>query len=705
MACLRLILLAVISASYLSLAASQDIEKMKLEGVPNYQEILQTSQKAFQNLWKSNLQEGLKSGLPLSPECNQSIGYVLSNSSRLVPLLDALGKPGAGILGGNVNLPVAFDECFAYNYTAFCYSSAVIVLKLLPYAVIPWKVGMCVPKYCTSADIAGLINSTRELIVVNTSITCTNSKTPPYSNGAKIMIAVSCLFMALVLIGSCVDTLLQFRTKYQKVTAMSVNVDSPDEATPILPKGEPKQKTVNPLDFILAFSLFKTVPTLLATQQGPGVITCLNGIRVISMTWVILGHAYAFAMVLTSVDNPIATLKVPSRFSFQAVGNAYFSVDSFFFLSGVLVAFLTLKEMKKKKGRFPFLHYYVHRYLRITPTYAFVLFFATYLGIHLAAGPFMSLADAIGPACRKYWWTNLFYINNLYPWKLGDQCLGWGWYLANDMQFYIIAPTMLIAAYYLLPVAIIIALAFVLSGFTVDGFLTGYFDFQGNELSSIAYKYVGRPNITQAYTDAIYGKPWDRISPYIVGLALGYVLYKNIKFDYNKVLNLVFHGFLWAVATFTAFWLVYGLYFTWHGHIPSKAENVIYIMLSRCLWACCLALLVYVCHHGYGWVVNSFLSMKLWTPLARMTFNAYLIHPVVIFTIYGQLQLPIHYTDITLACYFIALVALSYAAAGIICVAVEFPLGSVEMLFFKLVGLNRRASQRHDTIATKPEEP
>ena len=663
-------------------------------------EKLQASISALQSIWKPGYHEKLIGKAALTPGCSESFEYLADDPSRLVPLVDATGKPAAGLLEGNFYLVAAFDQCFSYNYTAFCYTSGLVTL--LP-KIIPWRAGLCVPKNCTAADVAGLINSTRLMVVVNNSITCTNSKTPSYSRDAIVMIGVAGLFAALVMGATLVDAVSQMLKG--KGVLKSINSNQSENAAENEPLLKPTRRKpgVVPLDFIRAFSLFQTVPTLLATNQGPSVIKCLNGMRVISMTWVILGHTFAFSMAFTTADNPSVLPSLASRYSFQAVGNAYFSVDSFFFLSGVLVAYLTLREMKRKNGRFPVLHYYVHRYLRITPTYAFLLFFGAGLSIHFATGPYTSLADPFGPNCAKYWWTNLLYINNLFPWKLNDQCMGWGWYLANDMQFYIIAPVMIISAYYLLPLGAAIAGLIVLSGFTIDGVLAAVYDFQANELSGLAYK----RNITTTvqYQDVIYGKPWDRISPYIVGLAMGYILYKNLKLDVKKkVGNILIYGFLWVVATFVACWLVYGLYFTWHGHIPTKAENVIYIMLSRTLWACCLGLVVYSCHNGYGWFVNSFLSMKFWTPLARMTFNAYLLHPIVIFVIYGQFQTPFHYTDITLTGYFIAFVVISYAAAAIVCVAVEFPLGTIEMLLFKLCGLGRQESQRHNTVMKEISE-
>lgn len=77
-----------------------------------------------------------------------------------------------------------------------------------------------------------------------------------------------------------------------------------------------------------------------------------------------------------------------------------------------------------------------------------------------------------------------------------------------------------------------------------------------------------------------------------------------------------------------------------------------------------------------------------------MTLNAYLVHPIVLTVIYGQVQKTIHITDITMATFTVAIVVFSYAVAGVVCLCVEFPLGSVEMLLFKMVGLEGKESQR-----------
>ena len=63
-------------------------------------------------------------------------------------------------------------------------------------------------------------------------------------------------------------------------------------------------------------------------------------------------------------SNPATLFGLFQRFEFQAVNNAYVSVDTFFLMSGCLVSYLMLKEMDKTRGRVNFLVMYIHRYLR-----------------------------------------------------------------------------------------------------------------------------------------------------------------------------------------------------------------------------------------------------------------------------------------------------------------------------------------------------
>jgi peptidoglycan/LPS O-acetylase OafA/YrhL len=674
------------------------------------------------NMWTDYLPSLLESDVSeISEACVESAlaiysagGTVINNITLpgpgVLPLLDATGRQGAGLYSGNVIQYGAYDECLSLDYSSYCLADRIdpTFKSPLPFS---WTVGFCVPRGCTAQDLTLLINNTGLFLTEEAAVHCSDTKKPSYGANAIVMLVVCAVFIALVVIGTLIDTLVTELPKIFKMTKVevsgstSVNSDGELENSPLLlRKGVNsvakraefetchKKDKFNPIEFITAFSLLRTVPTLLATKQAPGVITSLNGIRVISMFWVILGHTYfwIFSNLSIRIDNIIHMLSIASRFSFQAVTSAFFAVDSFFFLSGVLVAYLTLRQMKKAKGgiRFPFLKYYLHRILRLTPTYAFVLFFAWCLTDYLSYGPEISLrGQPYAATCEKYWWTNLLYINNLYPWSLADECVGWTWYLSNDMQFYVIAPLFLIPAYFIFPIGLLVAFGLVLGGAIITGALSIVYDFQANTFSLLAYGYVGKGTETMSYSNTIYIKPWDRIAPYVVGLVLGYLIFKDIKLNrLNKYLRLLLYILMWVVALFVMFWLTYGLYFTWHGHVPKTFENFVYIVTSRFLWAVCLALIVFACHNGYGWVINSFLSMPMWTPLARMTFNAYLVHPIIMTVVYGQLQTTIHYTDITMAGFVVMFVAFSYSAAAAVCVVVEFPLSTIEANLFKLVG-------------------
>lgn len=106
---------------------------------------------------------------------------------------------------------------------------------------------------------------------------------------------------------------------------------------------------------------------------------------------------------------------------------------------------------------------YLYRYLRLTPAYFVALLISevsfkyvlmtwdvkfqkknlifsilrdTYNNSVFPSG----LADHL--TCPNYWWRNMLYIQNWFPFP--ELCMIWSWYLANDMQFYVWAIIILI---------------------------------------------------------------------------------------------------------------------------------------------------------------------------------------------------------------------------------------------------------------------
>ena len=50
------------------------------------------------------------------------------------------------------------------------------------------------------------------------------------------------------------------------------------------------------VNFLLCFSVIKNTKAVLNTDVPKGSITAINGMRTLSITWVVLGHALAFAL-------------------------------------------------------------------------------------------------------------------------------------------------------------------------------------------------------------------------------------------------------------------------------------------------------------------------------------------------------------------------------------------------------------------------
>jgi len=258
------------------------------------------------------------------------------------------------------------------------------------------------------------------------------------------------------------------------------------------------------------------------------------------------------------------------------------------------------------------------------------------------------------------------------------------------MQFYVISPILLFIIYRFKWKGVTFSVGgLLLISLIVTGVIIGVYNTDVLEAEQIEGGFQNDPN-RGSYTDLVYIKPYCRITPYLVGIALGYLIHIQKtapgKSPLKKLPKQSVCLVGWYVATGLGVSVVYGIYtVTKKGGRPfNQAENIIYGTFSRFTWGLALAWVVYACHRGYGSLVNKLLSASFWIPLSRLTYSAYLLHPIVLGAYFGSFQHTVEYTDKLFAFYFVSVVVMSYASAFVLAVCVEFPTMQLEnVLFFR----------------------
>jgi hypothetical protein len=97
------------------------------------------------------------------------------------------------------------------------------------------------------------------------------------------------------------------------------------------------------------YSAISTLKRIFSFDRTHSTYSSFNGIRAISLFWIILGHSFVFQLILS--DNILHILdNLQNSYGIQLLLGAIFAVDTFFFISGFLavVAFMnTFKDQSK----------------------------------------------------------------------------------------------------------------------------------------------------------------------------------------------------------------------------------------------------------------------------------------------------------------------------------------------------------------------
>lgn len=173
-------------------------------------------------------------------------------------------------------------------------------------------------------------------------------------------------------------------------------------------------RSCNKSSFWAAWNMSENVKRLTSHRSNT---SFLDGLKVGSILWVILGHIMAIQSSSgPGYLNPSAFLP-PSGITTTLVGQLFFSsrfaVDTFLCISGFLVVHVLRERLTPSvKSIFQILAF---RILRILPLYLACLFFWILIAPHLGSGPFWYQWESLIQPCRQYWWTNVLFVNNFLP--------------------------------------------------------------------------------------------------------------------------------------------------------------------------------------------------------------------------------------------------------------------------------------------------
>ena len=145
----------------------------------------------------------------------------------------------------------------------------------------------------------------------------------------------------------------------------------------------------------------------------------LEGVRVLSMAWVLLSYCYAFIQFIP-LNNILTIDELYEASLFGVVPGGLFGIDTFLFCSGLITAFMLASKIFRKDN-VCYWKMYFHKYYRmifnIMISQGIIICLFKYMG----DGPVYKKAWVpLTQNCDKYWLTNILLISNYIPWGMYD---------------------------------------------------------------------------------------------------------------------------------------------------------------------------------------------------------------------------------------------------------------------------------------------
>lgn len=409
---------------------------------------------------------------------------------------------------------------------------------------------------------------------------------------------------------------------------------------------------------------------------------CLNGLRVLSMIFVIIGHTLTQPLLSLGFRNAECVQKTPfclDAYDTSPLIDILFAgdcgVDTFFFIGGFLLSFVGMSRST------PVLFGTALRYARLLPCLGFVMMIYVLIAPYWTFGPFSPRFqnDVFSNCSNNTWWAQLLFISSLYPWNMPrGGCMGWSWYLGLDMMFAILGLALL-NVWKRLPIAAWV-LVFLMTAASL------VVTVQQSLHYNLSYSLFG-PNEGD-YQFHLYSRFYARLPVFFVGLCAPWAMRSLERGSQPRswcATALVMLACLVAVAIGACCIFLPAL--NSDGPGPSSTarkidnwtpwENALFIAFSRPLWALACLVIILACYYEYLPLLDKVLSHRFWAPLTKLTYGAYLLHPVIIKSIAGSSQDYYRFSYAENLYRALSNICLAYSASAILWCLVERPMASL----------------------------
>ncbi|KAJ8953091.1 hypothetical protein NQ318_013433 [Aromia moschata] len=309
---------------------------------------------------------------------------------------------------------------------------------------------------------------------------------------------------------------------------------------------------------------------------------------------------------------------------------------------------------------------YIHRLLRLTPSLVVFFFFIITVFRLMGTGPMWNeYTNIVIDSCKEYWWSYMLYIQNYYNWD--DMCMVPTWYIAADMQMFILSPLIAI------PVAVALSnssrfKATMKRLFVLNVFFT---------LLPLTIK-LAVPEYKNTYDTH------SRLINYFLGFMLATFMRTRqdrpflymVKSKHIDRTNLI----LWIIVLCGMLATVIGFQYI---ILEDDATNTnIYHSFMRPAWCIGLSWIVYSSHHGYGGFVSWLLCRPTFQVLGKLTYSMYLLHSMVLVYFICTVRTQYYFSDYNAFYMFCGHYVVTVIVSFFWTLAFESPVLIIEKLMF-----------------------